>query len=281
MKGIILAGGKGSRLYPLTQPINKQLLPVYDTPMIYYPLSTLMRANIRDICIISSPEYLNAYQQLLGDGNNIGLSISYKTQEKPEGIAQAFIIAEDFIKNDNVCLILGDNIFHGDINFNFQDGAKVFAYKVKNPEEYGVVRFEKNKVLELIEKPKDYISSYAVPGLYLYDKEVINITKQLKPSARGELEITDVNNIYLKRDKLFVSKLQQGFVWLDAGAPTALFEASAYVHTIEARQGSKIACIEEIAFRKKFITALQFKMVIENIPNSEYKNYLQNILNRE
>lgn len=281
MKGIILAGGKGSRLYPLTQPINKQLLPVYDTPMIYYPLATLMRANIRDICIVSSPEYLNSYQQLLGNGKQIGLNIQYKIQPEPKGIAQSFIIAEDFIGGSSVCLVLGDNIFHGDINFNFTEGAKVFAYKVKNPEEYGVVRFDKSKVLELVEKPKEYVSPYAVPGLYLYDNSVIEIAKQLKPSPRGELEITDVNNVYLKQDKLFVSKLPQGLVWLDAGAPTALFEAAAYVHTIESRQGSKIACIEEIAFRKRFINTAEFKNVVNNIPQSEYKSYLQNILIRE
>lgn len=281
MKGIILAGGKGSRLYPLTQPINKQLLPVYDTPMIYYPLATLMRANIRDICIVSSPEYLNSYQQLLGSGKQIGVNIQYKIQPEPKGIAQSFIIAEDFIGDSSVCLILGDNIFHGDINFNFTEGAKVFAYKVKNPEEYGVVRFDKSKVLELVEKPKEYVSPYAVPGLYLYDSSVIEIAKQLKPSPRGELEITDVNNVYLTQDKLFVSKLPQGLVWLDAGAPTALFEAAAYVHTIESRQGSKIACIEEIAFRKRFINTAEFKNVVDSIPQSEYKRYLQNILIRE
>lgn len=281
MKGIILAGGKGSRLFPLTQPINKQLLPVYDTPMIYYPLATLMRAGIRNICIISSPEYLNSYQQLLKSGEQIGINIQYKTQPEPKGIAQSFIIAEDFIQDSNVCLILGDNIFHGDINFSFIDGAKVFAYKVKNPEEYGVVRFDKSKVLELIEKPKEYVSSYAVPGIYLYDKTVVEIAKNLKPSLRGEFEITDVNNAFLKQDKLFVSKLPQGLVWLDAGAPTALFEAAAYVHTIESRQGSKIACIEEIALRKRFINTSEFKHLIDTMPQSEYKAYLQNILIRE
>jgi glucose-1-phosphate thymidylyltransferase len=280
MKGIILAGGKGSRLYPLTQPINKQLLAVYDVPMIYYPLSTLMKAGIRDICLISSPEFVDHYKQLLGDGARIGVSITYKIQPEPKGIAQAFIIAEDFIKQDNVCLILGDNIFHGDINFNFTEGAKVFAYKVKNPEDYGVVKFEKNKVLELVEKPVNYISPYAVPGLYIYDKDVVDIAKNLKPSARGELEITDINNVYLKKEKLFVSKLQ-GFVWLDAGTPSALFEASAYVHTIESRQGSKIACIEEIAYRKKFINTAELRVLIDNTPISEYKNYLLDLFKKE
>lgn len=281
MKGIILAGGTGSRLYPLTQVINKQLLPVYDTPLIYYPLCTLMRANIKDICVISSPAYLQSYQRLLRDGRHLGLNITYLEQPKPEGIAQSFIIAKDFIGNDDVTLILGDNIFHGNIDHTFRSGAKVFAYQVNNPQDYGVVLFDDSgKASMLIEKPREFVSRYAVPGLYIYDNDVVDIACNLKPSARGELEITDVNKEYLAKDKLFVSKLDRGFVWLDAGVPSTLHQASSYVQTVESRQGIKIACLEEIAYRQQFIDELQFSELIATLPTSEYKDYLLDVYSK-
>jgi glucose-1-phosphate thymidylyltransferase len=278
-KGIILAGGKGTRLYPLTQPINKQLLPVYDVPMVYYPLATLMEAGIKDILIISSPEYIDYFKKLFCTGEHLGLNISYKTQDIPNGIAQSFILGEDFIGKDQVCLILGDNIFHGNIDFEFATGAKIYAYQVKNPSDYGVVEFNKEgKALRLVEKPKEFISNYAVPGLYFYDNDVIEIAKNLEPSARGEYEITDINKEYLKRGKLYVSKMKTGVAWLDAGSPSALRDASDYVHAIESRQGKKIACLEEIALIKGFITMDEFKHLLNNIPNSEYKNYLNQLI---
>lgn len=281
MKGIILAGGTGSRLYPLTQVINKQLLPVYDTPLIYYPLCTLMRANIKDICVISSPAYLQSYQRLLRDGRHLGLNITYLEQPNPEGIAQSFIIAKDFIGDDDVTLILGDNIFHGNIDHTFRGGAKVFAYQVNNPQDYGVVLFDDSgKASMLIEKPREFVSRYAVPGLYIYDNDVVNIACNLKPSARGELEITDVNKEYLAKDKLFVSKLDRGFVWLDAGVPSTLHQASSYVQTVESRQGIKIACLEEIAYRQQFIDELQFSELIATLPTSEYKDYLLDVYSK-
>jgi glucose-1-phosphate thymidylyltransferase len=278
MKGIILAGGKGTRLYPLTQPINKQLLPVYDVPMVYYPLATLMHAGIKDILIISSPEYLDYFKRLFCTGEHLGLSISYQEQAIPNGIAQSFVLGESFIGDDDVCLILGDNIFHGNLNFDFHGGAKIYAYQVKNPSDYGVVEFDNTgKALQLVEKPKEFISSYAVPGLYFYDNSVIDIAKNLKPSARGEYEITDVNKEYLKRGELYVSRMKGEIVWLDAGSPSALRDASDYVHVIESRQGKKIACLEEIALSKGFIDKVKFEKIVSAIPNSEYKNYLQTI----
>jgi len=278
MKGIILAGGKGTRLYPLTQPINKQLLPVYDVPMVYYPLATLIHAGIKDILIISSPEYLDYFKRLFCTGEHLGLTISYQEQAIPNGIAQSFVLGESFIGDDDVCLILGDNIFHGNLNFDFHGGAKIYAYQVKNPSDYGVVEFDNTgKALQLVEKPKEFISSYAVPGLYFYDNSVIEIAKNLKPSARGEYEITDVNKEYLKRGELYVSRMKGEIVWLDAGSPSALRDASDYVHVIESRQGKKIACLEEIALSKGFIDKTKFEKIVSAIPNSEYKNYLQTI----
>ena len=275
MKGIILAGGTGSRLYPLTQAVNKQLLPVYDVPLIYYPLATLMNADIHEICIISSPDYIPAYKKLFKNGKHLGLEITYEEQPSPDGIAQAFIIGKDFIGSDAVTLVLGDNIFHGNIDNTFYSGAKIFAYEVSNPQEYGVVQFnEEGKATMLVEKPKQYISKFAIPGLYIYDNEVVDIAKALKPSARGELEITDLNKVYLENGRLFVSKLDRGFVWLDAGLPSTLHQASSYVETIQARQGIKIACLEEIAFNKQFLTKEQFAETVNTLPNSEYKNYL-------
>jgi glucose-1-phosphate thymidylyltransferase len=275
VKGIILAGGTGSRLFPLTQAINKQLLPVYDVPLIYFPVSTLMHAGIRELCIISSPEYTPAYRKLFGDGSKLGLNISYREQARPDGIASSFIIADDFIGDDDVALILGDNIFHGNIDYSFEGGAKVFAYEVKNPQDYGVVKFDDaGKASLLVEKPREFISKYAVPGLYFYDSNVVDVAKELKPSPRGELEITDVNKHYLAHEHLFVSMLDRGFVWLDAGVPSTLHEAASYVETIQSRQGVKIACIEEIAHRQGFIDDAQFESLIASLPTSEYKNYL-------
>lgn len=278
MKGIILAGGTGSRLYPLTQSVNKQLLPVYDVPLIYYPMATLMNAGIQEICIISSPDYIPAYKKLFKNGRHLGLSISYEIQENPEGIAQAFIIGKEFIGNDSVMLVLGDNIFHGNIDYSFFSGAKVFAYEVSNPQDYGVVKFNKEgKATMLVEKPTEFVSKFAIPGLYIYDNEVIDIAENLKPSPRGELEITDLNKEYLKNDRLYVSKLDRGFVWLDAGVPSTLHQAASYVETIQARQGIKIACLEEIALNKHFINKIEFVHLLENLPNSEYKKYLTEI----
>ena len=278
MKGIILAGGTGSRLYPLTQSVNKQLLPVYDVPLIYYPMATLMNAGIQEICIISSPDYIPAYKKLFKNGRHLGLNISYEIQEKPEGIAQAFIIGKDFIGNDSVMLVLGDNIFHGNIDYSFFSGAKVFAYEVSNPQDYGVVKFDKEgRATMLVEKPTEFVSKFAIPGLYIYDNEVIDIAEKLKPSPRGELEITDLNKEYLKNDRLYVSKLDRGFVWLDAGVPSTLHQAASYVETIQARQGIKIACLEEIALNKYFINKIEFVHLLENLPNSEYKKYLTEI----
>lgn len=278
MKGIILAGGTGSRLYPLTLAVNKQLLPVYDVPMIYYPVATLMNAGITDICIISSPDYVPLYKKLFGNGNHLGLSIQYREQEKANGIAQSFVIADDFIGNDPVMLVLGDNIFHGNIDFSFFTGAKIFAYEVSNPQDYGVVKFDDaGKAIMLVEKPRDFISKFAIPGLYIYDNEVVEIAKSLKPSARGEYEITDVNKHYLSNNNLYVSKLDRGFVWLDAGVPSTLHQASSYVETIQTRQGIKIACLEEIALQKGFINFDQFEELIAKLPTSEYKNYLVDV----
>jgi glucose-1-phosphate thymidylyltransferase len=289
MKGIILAGGSGSRLNPLTKAISKQLIPVYDKPMIYYPLSTLMLAGIKEILIISTPKDLPKFIDLFGEGKEIGLNISYKDQPKPEGIAQAFIIGEEFIGNESVCLTLGDNIFYGHgLSMTLQkmaglkEGACIFGYWVANPRRYGVVEFnENNEVISIEEKPKYPKSNYAVPGLYFYDNEVVDIAKNLKPSARGELEITDVNLAYLKKRKLKVELLGRGYAWLDTGTPDSLLDASNYIATMERRQGLKISCMEEVAFRMGYIDRSQLEKIIDKLPKNDYKKYLKIILKEE
>ena len=276
-KGIILSGGTGSRLHPLTVVVNKQLLPVYDKPMIYYPLSTLISCDITEICIISSPEHLPLYEKLLGDGSNLGLKICYKVQHEPRGIAESFIIAEDFIGNDGVSLVLGGNIFHGNIKGKIpRQGAIVFAYEVGDPSAYAVVEFDDDgKVLSLEEKPKQPKSKYCVPGLYFFDNKVVNYAKALKPSGRGELEVTDLINIYLSNKELSVIEFPRGTAWLDAGTPDTLFQSAAYIKTIQERQGIRIGCIEEECYKKGLINKNQLKKVICGLPNSEYKCYLQ------
>jgi glucose-1-phosphate thymidylyltransferase len=286
MKGIILAGGAGTRLHPLTKPVSKQLIPIYDKPMIYYPLSTLMLAGIRDILIISTPKDLPKFKELFGDGKEIGLNFSYREQPKPEGIAQAFIIGEEFVGDDSVCLILGDNLFYGhSLSKTMQnvaqlnEGAFIFGYWVSDPQRYGIVEFHaKKEVVSIQEKPKEPKSNYAVPGLYFYDNEVVEIAKNLKPSARGELEITDVNLYYLKRGKLKVELLGRGYAWLDTGTPDSLLDASNYIATIERRQGLKIGCIEEVAYRMGYIDREQLEKVISQLPKNDYSNYLKSIL---
>ncbi len=287
MKGIILAGGAGSRLYPLTRVASKQLQPVYDKPMVYYPLTTLVAGGIRDICLISTPQDLPRFQQLLGDGADWGLRIEYREQVKPEGIAQAFRIAVDFVGTDSVALILGDNIFYGGDSFrkafdDFRGGATIFGYHVNDPERYGVVAFDtEGKALSIEEKPKMPKSNYAVPGLYLYDNEVIQIARDLKPSARGELEITDVNVEYLRRGTLRVEKLARGFAWLDAGTSTSLHEACAYVQTIEKRQGIKVGCPEEAAYRRGFLSLEALTALVERLPKCEYRDYLAGVVHEQ
>ncbi len=283
MKAIILAGGAGSRLYPLTLVASKQLQAVYDKPMIYYPLTVLIASGIREFCIISTPTDLPRYQQLLGDGSQWGLAFEYREQPKPEGIAQALLIGESFIGDDPVTLMLGDNIFFGGDAFpramrDFKTGATIFAYHVKDPERYGVVEFDANGMaLSIEEKPQKPRSSYAVPGIYIYDNSVVSITKSLKPSARGELEITDVNRVYLERKTLRVERLNRGFAWLDAGTSTSLQEASAYIATVENRQGLKIGCPEEAALIRQFLSLAQFETLVEGMPNCEYRSYLQSV----
>ncbi|CCO24988.1 glucose-1-phosphate thymidylyltransferase RfbA [Maridesulfovibrio hydrothermalis] len=287
MKGIILAGGSGTRLYPLTRVVSKQLLPVYDKPMIYYPLSIHMMSGIKDIMIISTPEDLHRFEDLLGDGASLGINISYKVQPKPEGLAQAFIIAEDFIGEDNVSLILGDNIFYGhDLPHILQktaamnEGGTVFAYAVKNPKRYGVVEFDKNQsVISIEEKPDIPKSKFAVTGLYFYDNSVIEIAKKIKPSPRGELEITDVNNEYLKQGKLNVELLGRGYAWLDMGTHESLLRASAYVEAIQERQGVLLACLEEIAFKMGYITAQELKDLAADMLKNDYGKYIMDIYN--
>ena len=289
MKGIILAGGAGTRLNPLTKAVSKQLIPVYDKPMIYYPLSTLMLSGVKDILIISTPQDLPKFIELFEDGREIGLNISYKEQSKPEGIAQAFIIGEEFIKKDSVCLILGDNIFYGhNLSMTLQrmagikEGACIFGYWVSDPQRYGVVEFnENNDVISIKEKPQYPKSNYAVPGIYFYDNEVVGIAKNLKPSARGELEITDVNLVYLKKGNLKVELLGRGYAWLDTGTPDSLLDASNYIATMERRQGLKIGCIEEVAFRMGYIDKNQFAETIEKLPVNDYRKYLEMILKEE
>lgn len=282
MKGIILAGGRGTRLYPITISTCKQLLPVYDKPMIYYPLSVLMIAEIREILIITTPEDASRFKTLLGDGSWLGLSISYAIQHSPQGIAQAFIIGESFIGEDNVALILGDNIFYGH-NFsqllrtchNLEEGAIIFGYEVKDPERYGVVDFDEDfRVRNIVEKPKNPPSKYAVTGLYFYDNNVSTIAKDLKPSARGEYEITDINLAYLKKGNLHLRLFERGFAWLDTGTHDALQKAAAYVQAIQERQGIKIACVEEIAYQMGFIDIEQFAKLAKEFSSSEYGNYL-------
>jgi glucose-1-phosphate thymidylyltransferase len=283
-KGIILAGGAGSRLYPLTLVASKQLQPVYDKPMIYYPLSTLMMAGIDDILVISTPQDTPRFQALLGDGTRLGIRLSYQVQPEPKGIAQAFLVGEEFIGDDPVCLILGDNIFYGKMGLDriagdFDRGAKVFGYPVTDPERYGVVEFDKEgKVLSIEEKPSVPKSHYAVPGLYLYDNKVVEITRNMKPSTRGELEITDVNLEYLRRGELLVEKLGRGIAWLDTGTHMSLLEASHFIGTLEARQGLKIACLEEIALRMGFIDRARMEEIIQETPRSSYRDYLEMIL---
>ncbi|KAB2673800.1 MAG: glucose-1-phosphate thymidylyltransferase RfbA [Verrucomicrobia bacterium] len=283
MKGIILAGGAGSRLYPLTLVASKQLQPVYDKPMVYYPLTTLVEGGVREFCLVSTPHDLPRFRQLLGDGSQWGLSIEYREQAKPEGIAQAFRIAASFVGNDPVTLILGDNIFYGGDAFHrafsdFRTGATIFGCHVNDPERYGVVEFDASgKALSIEEKPARPRSNHAVPGLYLYDNEVVEIARNLKPSARGELEITDVNVEYLRRGTLRVERLTRGFAWLDAGTSSSLHEASAYVQTIEKRQGIKVGCPEEAAFRRGFIGIRELEALVARLPNCEYRAYLESV----
>lgn len=283
-KGIILAGGSGSRLYPITKVYSKQLALIYDKPLIYYPLSILMLGGIQDILIVSNKETIPLYQQLFDNGNQYGLNISYKIQEAPNGIAEAFILGEEFIGKDNVTLILGDNIFYGDLSFFYnalkrETGATIFGYQVNDPQRYGIVEFDKSgKAISIEEKPLNPKSNYAVPGLYIYDNQVVEISKNLKPSARGELEITDVNRTYLERGQLHVEKIGRGIAWLDTGTPEALLQASNFFGVIEDRQGLKVACIEEIAFTKGFITRQQFEKLVDSIPKSLYRSYLEKIL---
>jgi len=286
LKGILLVGGSGTRLYPMTQSVNKHLLPIYDKPMIYYPLSILMLANIREILIISTPKDLPLYQNLLGDGKQLGMSFSYAVQKDPKGIAEVFLIGEKFISHDSIALVLGDNFFYGhDLPNQLQkvnkdnQGATIFGYYVEDPKSYGVLVFDEyGKVCSIEEKPKEPKSNYAVPGLYFYDSEVVNIAKSLSPSSRGELEITDVNRSYLQKGKLQVELLDKDFIWLDMGTPDALLEASNFLQAFQKDKGRYIACIEEIAYRKGYITKEQLSILAKNLKNTRYGKYLTSIM---
>lgn len=287
MKGIILAGGSGTRLYPLTKSVSKQLLPIGDKPMIYYPLSSLMQAKIKEVLIITTPRDIDAYKELLGDGKHLGMRIEYAEQDSPKGIADAFIVGREFIGNKPVCLILGDNIFHAN-NFakllkkrkkKFK-GANIFCYEVSNPSEFGIVKFNDHEVIKIEEKPKNPDSNYAVVGLYFYDNKVVNYATSLKPSKRGEIEITDINNIYLKNNELSVSVLDDGFAWLDTGTHKALTDAGIFVTTIEERQGIKIGCIEKIAFENKWISLSALTRLSKPYTNSEYGKFLKNYIKK-
>lgn len=289
MKGIVLAGGAGTRLHPMTISISKQIIPVYDKPMIYYPLSTLMLAGIKEVLIISTPQDIGLYERLFGDGSQLGMDIQYKIQPSPDGLAQAFILGEEFIGDDSVCLVLGDNIFYGQ-GFGgvlldaskLEDGAMIFGYYVNDPNRYGVAEFDADKkVISLEEKPEKPKSNYAVTGLYFYSNDVVEKAKNLKPSKRGEYEITDLNNIYLKEDRLQINLLGRGFAWLDTGTPESLLQAANFIETLESRQGLKASCIEEIAYRRGFINREQFIALIEPLKKSQYGQYLQKILNED
>ena len=282
MKGIILAGGKGTRLYPMTKGVSKQLLPIYDKPLIYYPLSMLLLASIREILIISTPEDIGDYEKLLGDGHEIGISLSYKVQETPRGLADAFILGEEFIGDDSVCLVLGDNVFYGQdmtkvlLNAKSRErGATIFGYPVKNPTAFGVVEFDADKnVISIEEKPEHPKSNFAVPGLYFYDNRVVEIAKNVKPSARGEIEITAINNAYLEMGELKVELLGRGFAWLDTGNPKGMLKAAQFVEAVQDRQGFYVSCIEEIAWRRGFITTEQLREIGEGLKMTEYGQYL-------
>lgn len=284
MKGIILAGGAGSRLYPISKIYSKQLTLIYDKPLIYYPLSILMLGGIKEILIISNDETIPLYKKLFGDGSQFGVSIEYALQKAPNGIAEAFIIGDKFIGNDSVTLILGDNIFYGSLEFMYKavknnKGATIFGYRVNDPERYGIVEFdEEGKAISIEEKPKEPKSDFAVPGLYIYNNDVVNISKNIKPSARGELEITDVNNVYLQRGELKVEKISRGVAWLDTGTPEALLQASNFFGVIEERQGLKVACLEEIAYHMNFISKERLEQIVSEMPRSLYKEYLERVL---
>lgn len=289
MKGIVLAGGSGTRLYPVTKAISKQLLPIYDKPMVYYPISVLMLAGIRDILIISTPEDISKFENLLSDGAQFGVNFSYKIQPSPDGLAQAFILGEDFIENDSAALVLGDNVFYGQsfsktlqnaVNrVETSGGATVFGYRVRDPQRFGVVEFDENgKALSIEEKPKNPKSNYAVTGLYFYDNKVVEYAKNLKPSSRGELEITDLNNIYLKNNKLHVELLGRGFAWLDTGTHESLLQAGQYVQTVENNQGIKIACLEEIAYNMGFLKKEDIEKISSQYKNNEYYGYIKSLI---
>ncbi|MGZ3770427.1 MAG: glucose-1-phosphate thymidylyltransferase RfbA [Bdellovibrio sp.] len=294
MKGIVLAGGSGSRLYPMTRVMTKQLQSVYDKPMIYYPLSILMLGGIKDILLITTPEDQASFKKLLGDGSQLGINISYKIQEKPNGLPEAFVLGEEFIGNDHVCLILGDNLFYGDLEFfrrtivaqkNLKDGfhGRIFAYYVADPTAYGVVEFDKatKKIKSIEEKPKEPKSNYAIPGLYLFDSSVVQRAKSLKPSPRGETEIVDLIRSYYNDGKLGLEMMYRGLAWLDTGTPRNLLDASAFIGAIEERQGMKVACLEEVAYRMKFIDLTQLKKITTELPKCSYRTYLEKIISEE